>query len=105
MCEAVIISRKGETVISRCLHCQMLFLWQKNLMINFTYAEFLSFTRLITHYHFDDHAFRFADDQERVFVQSPNSDIGFTFTQYEWNLLKEALHETTLMLEVYQIVQ
>jgi hypothetical protein len=47
----------------------------------------------------------FPDGEERVVVHSPCRDISFTFTQPEWENMKEALNEAVLLQQVYELIR
>lgn len=81
-----------------------MYLWHKNLVMNFTPEQFHSFRNLIVNYDFDDGAVPFPDGEERIIVRMPNRDFSIAFTEAEWENLREVLIEALYMREVYEML-
>lgn len=73
-------------------------------MLNFTPQDFLQFRNMLERQDFYDCCMLFPDGEERVIVNAPCKDISFTFTQQEWIELREAIAESILMQEVYELI-
>lgn len=101
MCEILILGSKNATTISQCLHCQTIFLWHNNLLLSFTQAEFLAFQKITTQFEFDVHSLPFPDYVKRLVIQLPKHQVGFAFTDEEWDDLLIVIRESLLMQEVY----
>ncbi|MDQ4141646.1 MAG: hypothetical protein M3142_14145 [Bacteroidota bacterium] len=105
MCEILILSCKNATTISQCLHCQTIFLWHNNLLLSFTQAEFLSFQKVTTQFDFTEHSLPFPDNINRLVIQLPQQQVGFAFTNEEWEDLLTVIRESLLMQEVYEAMR
>ena len=74
-------------------------------MLNFTPQNFLQFRNMLEQQDFYDCCMLFPDGEERIIVNAPCKDISFTFTQQEWIDLREAIAESVLMQEVYELIR
>ena len=104
MCQTQILSQKGASFISHCPDCQMINIWNNNLMLYFTPQQFDSFNDFITNLVFSERSFPFPDGEERVILCTPNRDINFVFTLQEYRELSEAMEEAVYLRQVYQLL-
>lgn len=105
MCEIRTLCIKNQTHISHCTHCQTMYIWHNNLMLNFTPDDFQIFREMLRLQEFYDCCMLFPDGEERMIINAPCKDISFTFTRGEWLDLKEAMDESFLMKEVYELIR
>ncbi|MVT09812.1 DUF6686 family protein [Chitinophaga tropicalis] len=105
MCNIRTLCSKKNAHISHCAHCRTVYIWHNNLMLNFTPHDFLQFRNMLERQDFYDCCMLFPDGEERVIVNAPCKDISFTFTQQEWIELREAIAESILMQEVYELIE
>jgi hypothetical protein len=105
MCDAKVLSHKGAAVISRCADCRGLFIWNNNLVLNFTPTQFCKFRAFTHDLDIDEYTLPFPDGLDRVVMRTPSSDINLTFTPEEWHDFNEAMEEATHMLTVYDLME
>ncbi|MEO6522835.1 MAG: DUF6686 family protein [Mucilaginibacter sp.] len=105
MCDAKVLSHKGAAVVSRCHDCRGLFIWNNNLVLNFTPTQFAKFRVFTQDLDIDEYTLPFPDGLDRVVMRTPNSDINLTFTPQEWHDFNEAIEEATHMLNVYELME
>lgn len=105
MCDAKVLSHKGAAVVSRCNDCRGLFIWNNNLVLNFTPNQFYKFRAFTQDLDIDEYTLPFPDGLDRVVMRTPNSDISLTFTPTEWYDFNEAMEEAIHMLNVYQLME
>lgn len=105
MCQIITLACCGPAVISHCTTCRLLYIWHGNLMLSFTPEEFNLFVSMTEEIDFEACEFPFADGTGRIIIKTPNPDIGFTFTQPEWQNFKKALAEATFMEKIYSLMQ
>jgi hypothetical protein len=74
-------------------------------MLNFTPEDFEQFRYILNRQEFHDCCLLFPDGEERVIVHAPCRDISFTFTRGQLLDLKEAMDESFLMKEVYELIK
>jgi hypothetical protein len=104
LCEAKTLSQRGRTVVSQCLQCKTLNIWQHNLLLNFTPQQFADFRTFIGDLDFDERSHLFPDGQERAIVKTPVDHINFAFTEDEWDDLKDAIDEAMHMQKVFDLI-
>ncbi|SEW02583.1 hypothetical protein SAMN05428988_1375 [Chitinophaga sp. YR573] len=105
MCAIRTLCIKNEAHISHCTHCQTMYIWHNNLMLNFTPEDFEEFRYILNRQEFHDCCLLFPDGEERVIVHAPCRDISFTFTRGQLEDLKAAMDESFLMKEVYELIK
>lgn len=105
MCEIRTLCIKNQAHISHCTHCQTMYIWHNNLMLNFAPEDFQQFRQMLSRQEFYDCCMLFPDGEERVIIHAPTKDVSFTFTRAEWLDLKEAMDESFLMKEVYELIR
>lgn len=105
MCDARVISQKGATVVSRCAGCNCLFVWNHNLVLNFTGDQFTQFRNFIADLEPDDHTFPFPDGSHRLVMRTPVNDIQLTFTLDEWGDLNAAMEEASQMRAILDLFE
>ena len=103
MCQSLILSQKGKTVISHCAECGTLNIWHQNLLLCFSTEQFRAFGAFSVEMDFSERAHPFPDGEDRAILCTPNKDINFAFTQDEWEDFKEAMEEAVYMEQVYQL--
>jgi hypothetical protein len=104
MCDAKVLSQKGAAIVSRCNDCRALFIWNNNLVLNFTPAQFDKFRAFTRDLDIDEYTLPFPDGFDRVVMRTPSNDINLTFTPQEWDDFTEAMDEATHMLSVYELM-
>jgi len=104
MCQPQALSNRESIAISHCLHCQMMFIWHNNIMLNFTPSKFAAFHQIVNKLKYEDCCFPFPDKEERAIISTPNPEISFAFTYKEWLELKEVMDEAMYIKEVYAIM-
>jgi hypothetical protein len=105
MCDAKILSQKGAAMISRCSDCRGLFIWNNNVVLNFTAEQFNKFRNFTRDLIIDDYTLPFPDGNDRVVMRTPAADVNLTFTPTEWQDFNAAMEEATHMLAVYELME
>lgn len=105
MCNTVILSTKGETIIRSCINCKVFYLWHNNLLLTFTDKAFTAFYQVVEALSFHKNCLPFPDDEDRVILHTPNDDICFAFKVDEFVLFKEAMTESLYMNSVYALMR
>jgi hypothetical protein len=105
MCDIKTLCIKNQAHISHCAHCQTVYIWHNNLLLNFSPKDFQLFHETLLQQRFYDCCMLFPDGEERVVVHSPCRDISFTFTQAEWQDMRDAMEEAVLMQQVYELIR
>lgn len=105
MCEIKGLSAINEIVICHCVHCKVVFFWNKNIIINFKQEEFRNFSRSIERIEFEQAAVVFPDERERVIVPTADSNINLSFDKEEWKDVQAAMQEASCMQEVYELIK
>ncbi|MFD0751544.1 DUF6686 family protein [Mucilaginibacter calamicampi] len=104
MCETVILSKIGATIISQCMDCKILTLWTRTLLLNFSPEQFISFKNFTANLEVDLSLFPFPDGEERLVLRTPHSDICMTFSIDDWDNFQQAMEEARYMMEVYNLI-
>jgi hypothetical protein len=104
MCEAKTLSQRGITMVSQCLQCKTINVWQNNLLLNFTPQQFADFRQFIADLDFDERSHPFPDRMDRAVLKTPVDHINFTFTLAEWEDLKDAMDEAMYMQKVFDLI-
>jgi hypothetical protein len=104
MCEAKTLSQRGATMVSQCLQCKTINIWQNNVLLNFTPQQFADFRQFINDLDFEERSHPFPDKQDRAVLKTPVDHINFTFTEEEWEDLKDALDEGMYMQKVFDLI-
>ena len=104
MCQTIVLSRKGSVVISQCMECKILNLWLRNLLLNFTPAQFKMFKEFTSGMDVEESLFPFPDGEERLVLRTPHTDISFTFSMTEWEDFQAAMDEAEYMQGVYDLM-
>ena len=105
MCQHIVLSRCGQTVISQCPDCKTMNIWQHNLLLNFTGYQFLAFKNFTSGLNAAEALFPFPEGEDRFVLRTPNSDICLTFSMDEWDSFLTAMDEAEYMQGVYQLIQ
>lgn len=105
MCNPVVLKSTDTTHISQCMECNTTFFWHNNIVIHFSHEEFDAFRTIINRSEFDQSAFPFPDEVERIMVRTPNTTINLTFTRTEWEDLKIVLDEAQFVQQVYSLMK
>lgn len=104
MCKPTVIARKGNIAVTQCVNCKMVNIWNKAVLISFTFSQFSSFVDLTNDLDFDDYLETSPDGLEIVVLATPYPDISLVFTREEWHNFFAALAEATYMQEIYRTV-
>lgn len=105
MCETKVLARKGAVLVSRCANCGTIYIWQNNLVLNFSDAQFVSFKKFVYEMDFAERSLPFPDGEERAVLRTPDNNISFAFTDDEWHDFKSALDEAGCMMEIYRLIE
>jgi hypothetical protein len=105
MCDAKVISQKNTVVISRCSECRCIFIWNNNLILNFSPQQFIQFRDFTIELDIDEYTLPFPDGQERVVMRTPVNDIQLAFTPQEWDDFHAAMEEAVYMQEIYSLME
>ena len=81
MCDLRTLCIKEQAQISHCIHCQTIYIWHNNLLLNLSPQDFRYFKETMNRQAFDDCCMVFPDGEERVIIHAPCKDISFTFSQ------------------------
>ncbi|WP_437917988.1 DUF6686 family protein [Sphingobacterium sp. LRF_L2] len=76
----------------------------KNLMLNFSLAEFCAFRRMTKQLLVESLLIQFPDGTRRIILRTPYSGITFSFEHVEILSLVDALDEAYYMKEVYSLL-
>ena len=104
-------SRKSSTLTQkdnlRIVHfdaCGHIGFMYKNLLLNFNTDGFQEFSNSFQQLNFDRRSVTFPDGSKRMVMNTCRKEIQLCFVRDEFNLVKEALKEAVLMLEVNEIL-
>lgn len=86
------------------MECKALTLWHRNVVLNFTPAQFNIFKDFTERLDVQDCLFPFPDGEERLILRTPNTDISFAFTTDEWNNFHLSMGEAAYMQSIYKII-
>lgn len=104
MCNTKVLAQTGSAFISHCKDCKTIFIWQNNILLNFSPEDFTAFKRMLYGLDFEDCSFRFQDNASRIIIKTPKPEISFTFTEEEWDDFNQAIDEAAYMQEVYDLI-
>ena len=105
MCEIKGLSAINDIVICHCVHCKVVFFWNKNVIINFKQEEFRKFSHSIERMEFDHAAVIFPDERERVIVPTSDSNINLSFDKEAWKDMQAPPQEASCMQEVFELMK
>lgn len=105
MCETIVLSQKGETIVGQCPECHTFSIWQHNLLLIFTPQQFSAFADFAAELDPERAMFPFPNGEERLVMRTPQNDICFAFNLSEWEDFNVAVKEATYMQEVYQLIR
>lgn len=105
MCKPTIISREGDVSVTHCMDCKIVNIWNRNVLITFSFEQFDAFVNSTRGLQFDDYIEHHPDGLEVVILASPSPDISLVFTRVEWHEFFAALHQAVYMQQIYQMVQ
>lgn len=92
-------------VICHCVHCKMVFFWNRNVIINFTQEDFKKFCRSIDNLEFRKSVVIFPDEKERIIVPTSDANLNLSFDQEEWAAVQAVIQEAACMQEVYELMK
>lgn len=104
MCKPTVIARKGNITVTHCVNCKMVNIWNKGVLISFTFQQFSSFVEATKNLEFDDYLESNPDGSEIVVLATPYPDISLVFTRDEWYNFFAALTEASYMQQIYKMV-
>lgn len=87
--------REGYDLIHLCFN---------NLLLNFTFDEFLAFRKMAKGLCIDDCLIPFPDGSRRVILRTPYEGTNFSFLPDEMRLLIDVLDEAYYMQEIYSFI-
>jgi hypothetical protein len=104
MCSTRTLAHTGDAFISSCADCKTVFIWHRNILLNFSPEDFSSFKRMLDDLDFEDCSFNFLDNISRIIIKTPKPGISFAFTENEWNNFNQAVTEAIYMQQVYDLM-
>ncbi|MBP3943433.1 hypothetical protein J5U18_07640 [Sphingobacteriaceae bacterium WQ 2009] len=104
MCKSIILSQRGDTYVSLCTQCKLVYVWHKTVMLTFKKKQFKNFIDYSIEIPYLDNLFLFPDGSSRFVLNTPSQEINFAFTEEEWLDFAEAMREAHYMQEVYQLI-
>lgn len=104
MCKPTVISREGDILVTQCLNCKIVNIWNKSILMSFSFEQFQAFINATQNLDFDDYLEYNPDGVEVVILASPFPDINLVFTRVEWHEFFATLHQAAYMQQVYQMV-
>lgn len=104
MCNTKILAQAGSAFVSHCTDCKTIFIWQNNILLNFSPEDFSSFKRMLSELDFEDCSFHFRDNIPRIIIKSPKPEISFTFSEDEWEDFNQAINEALYMQQIYALM-
>jgi len=104
MCKPRVISQKGDVSVTECLNCKIVNIWNRGMLISFSFEQFHAFLKATRDLVFDDYLEYAPNGTEVVILATPHPDISLAFSRVEWYEFFGALHEAKYMQQVYQLV-
>lgn len=104
MCKPTVITQKGDISVTQCLNCKMVNIWNRSVLISFSFEQFYAFIKATQHLSFDDYLEHTPDGTEVVILATPYPDISLVFTRVEWYEFFNSINEAAFMQQVYQLV-
>ncbi|MDR8391195.1 hypothetical protein NC796_08605 [Aliifodinibius sp. S!AR15-10] len=102
--KSTILIRKDNLRIVRFKSCNHIGFMYKNLLLNFNITGFQQFTESFQQLNFDRRAVSFPDGTTRMVMKTCRQEIQLCFQKDEFEMVREALQEAVVMLEVNQIL-
>ena len=104
MCKPVVIARKENIVVTHCVNCKIANIWNRGMLISFSFQQFDAFIKATENLKFDDFIEQSPDGTPIVVLATPYPDISLVFNRKEWGDFFDALHEGKYMQEIYSLV-
>lgn len=104
MCKPTVIARKGNVAVTQCVNCKIVNIWNKNVLITFSFQQFHAFINATKDLEFDNYLEKSPDGVEIVVLATPYPDLSLVFTRNEWTDFFTALNEAVYMQQIYQMV-
>ncbi|MBE8714037.1 hypothetical protein [Sphingobacterium hungaricum] len=104
MCQSIILSSNGNTVITYCKKCRNHYIWQNSFLLSFNTPQFQEFVDGIRAKIGKEEYFLFPDGESRVLLNTPVFEITFTFSFDEWRDFTNTLEEARYMREVHELI-
>lgn len=104
MCKPIVISREGDICITHCPNCKIVNIWNRSMLMTFSFEQFSAFISATKHIKFDNYLEYHPDGYEIVVLATPFPDISLTFTRVEWYAFLTAMQQAAYMQQIYQIV-
>ncbi|TDQ09443.1 hypothetical protein [Pedobacter metabolipauper] len=104
MCKPTVISRKGDICVTQCVNCKIVNIWNRGVLISFSFEQFHAFIGATNGLEFDDYLEYSPDGVEVVILATPYPDLSLAFTRVEWYEFFAALNEAAYMQQIYQLV-
>jgi len=99
-----ILSTRQNLSIEQCHCCDTIVFIYCNLLLKFSPDSFLRFHSALQEIEFHDRAVSFADDTEKLIVNTTQQEIQLCFEEEEFEMICRALKEAAVMLEVNNIL-
>lgn len=104
MCKPTVISRKGNVSVTQCVNCKMVNIWNKNILLSFSFQQFHAFINATRDLDFDNYLEKSPDGINVVILATPYPDLSLVFKRQEWDDFFAALNEAAYMQQIYQMV-
>lgn len=104
MCKPTVIARKGNITVTQCINCQMVNIWNKNVLISFSFQQFPAFLTATKDLEFDNYLEKSPEGVEIVVLATPYPDLSLIFTRAQWVDFFNVLNEAAYMQQIYQMV-
>jgi len=104
MCKQTVISHKGDVTVTECRGCKIVNVWNRGVLMTFSFEQFHAFISSTRNLEFDDYLEYHPDGSETVILASPFPDISLAFTRSEWYEFFLAIQEAEYMQQIYSLV-
>ncbi|MBB5634410.1 hypothetical protein HDE68_000295 [Pedobacter cryoconitis] len=104
MCKTTIVSREGDVCVTHCLNCKIVNIWNKGVLVAFSFEQFDAFLKATKDLVFDNYIEYNPDGIEVVILATPFSEVSLVFTRVEWDEFFAALKQAAYMKQIYQMV-
>jgi len=104
-CQPNILVENDHFNIAQCNRCKRIGLYYHNLLIGFHHRDFIAWARSVLKVDFMKNACLFPDGEMHLILNTCHQDIQFTFTEKEFQEIREGLSQALLLLEAQKLVQ
>lgn len=100
-----ILSQRESGFVGTNERYDFIHVYFKNLMLNFSLAEFVSFRSMTKDLIFDDCLVALPNGDDKVILRTPFEGINFAFDRLEMHNLVEVLDEAYYMREIHVLLK